>query len=148
VNQPTTEVTARLVDYGSGSRVDPGTPGQGVHKLDGRSCWGDSVPPDSACYPDFTEDVAAGDLAVVTRGWLDAAHHTSLRERTPLAPDQWYSMTVPLHATDVVIAAGHRLGLVITGTDHDGQTPVRTGARIDVDLGESHFDLPMAGPKL
>jgi X-Pro dipeptidyl-peptidase len=148
VNQPTTEVTARLVDYGSGSRVDPGTPGQGVHKLDGRSCWGDSAPPDSACYPDFAEDVAAGDLAVVTRGWLDAAHHTSLRERTPLAPDQWYSMTVPLQATDVVMAAGHRLGLVITGTDQDVQTPVRTGARIDIDLGESHLDLSMAGPKL
>ena len=65
-----------------------------------------------------------------------------------MAPDQWYSMNVPLQATDVVIAAGHRLGLVITGTDQEVQTPVRTGARIDVDLGESHLDLPMAGPKL
>jgi X-Pro dipeptidyl-peptidase len=51
-------------------------------------------------------------------------------------------------ATDVVIAAGHRLGLVVTGTDQEVQAPVRTGARIDVDLSASHLDLPMAGPKL
>jgi X-Pro dipeptidyl-peptidase len=148
VSHDTTEVTARLMDYGSGGRVNPGTPGQGVHKLDGRSCWGDSIPTDGACYPDFAEDVAAADLAIVTRGWLDAAHHTSLRERTPLAPDQWYSMIVPLQATDVVIAAGHRLGLVVTGTDQEVQEPVQTGAQIDVDLGDSHLDLPMAGPRL
>jgi X-Pro dipeptidyl-peptidase len=142
VNQPTTEVTARLVDYGAGVQVGPE-----VHKLDSRSCWGDSVPGDSACYPDFAEDVAAGDLAVITRGWLDAAHHTSFRDGTPVAPDQWYPMIVPLQATDAVIAAGHRLGLVITGTDRDVQEPVMTGARIDVDLPGSHLDLPMAGPK-
>jgi hypothetical protein len=28
------------------------------------------------------------------------------------------------------------------------QAPVRAGARIDVELGGSHLDLPMAGPKL
>ncbi len=145
ISKPTTELTARLVDYGSASRVDPGTAGQGVHKTGTSSCWGDSVAADSACYPDFTEDVATKDLSIVTRGWCDAAHHTSPRQATPLAPNQWYSITVPLQATDAVIPAGHVLGLIVTGTDPSPNIPVSTGARIDVDLSGSHLDLPVAG---
>ena len=146
VNRPTTELSVRLVDYGTADRVDPGTPGEGVHRLGSRSCWGDSSPADSACYPDFAADVARRDLAIVSRGWLDAAHHTSLTRTTPLATGQWYPVTVSLQPADAVVPAGHVLGLVVTGTDPGGNAPAATGATIAVDLAGSQADLPVVDP--
>ena len=143
VNKPTTELTARLVDYGSASRVDPDR--GGVHRLSTQSCWGDSVTADNACYPDFAEDVATKDLSVVTRGWMDAAHAATLRETRPLRPGQWYPVRIPLQAADAVIPAGHVVGLVITGSDEVLNPPATTGATVDVDLAGSVLDLPATG---
>ena len=100
---------------------------------------------DDACYFDTAQDFVTSDVDIVTRGWLDAAHHRSLRMRTPLVPGRWYSITVPIDATDAVFAAGHRLGLVLTQSDEevhradayrchrdhrpDGQLPAAPGDR-------------------
>ncbi|HWS34983.1 MAG TPA: Xaa-Pro dipeptidyl-peptidase, partial [Actinoplanes sp.] len=111
VDKPTTELTARLVDYGTASRVNYGGRGSGITTLTTESCWGGSTALDDACYRDTAEDVVTSDLAVIARGWQDAAHHVSLRFTTPLRPGRWYPVTVPLQATDQHIAAGHVLGL-------------------------------------
>ena len=145
VNRPTTGLTARLVDYGEARRINSETAGDGIHQVKTRSCVGESTPADNACEPDFADDVATRDLAVVTGGWLDAAHHTSLNRTTPLAPDRWYPVTVPFQATDAVLPAGHVLGLVLTATDAVNEKPASTGATISVDLAGSHLDLPVGG---
>ena len=90
VDKPTTELTARLVDYGTAARVDYLGGGEGITTLGTQSCWGESTTADDACYHDTAEDVVTADHAVLTRGWQDAAHHVSLRFVTPLRPDRWY----------------------------------------------------------
>jgi X-Pro dipeptidyl-peptidase len=145
VDKPTTEVTARLVDYGAASRVDYLSAGEGVHTLPTESCWGDAVPADDACYHDVAENVVTSDLAVLTRGWADAAHYQSLTQRTPLDPTRWYSLRVPLQSYDAVIPTGHVLGLVITGSDRYRTSPSSTGATVDVDVARSVVTLPVAG---
>ena len=144
VDRPTTQLTARLVDYGTATRVDYGS-GEGVRTLATESCWGASTAADDACYRDVAERVVTSDHEVLTRGWLDAAHHVSLRFTTPLRPDRWYTVTVPLSAYDVTVAAGHTLGLVLTQSDPEFTEAPNTGATVRVDLAASRLILPVTG---
>ena len=145
VDRPTTELTARLVDYGTAARVNYLGPGQGITTLDTESCWGASTAADDACYFDTAEDVVTSDHAILTRGWKDAAHRVSLRFVTPLRPDRWYSVTVPMQATDQRIAAGHVLGLILQASDNEYSSPQSTGATIRLDLRGSSLTLPLVG---
>ncbi|MET0414451.1 MAG: Xaa-Pro dipeptidyl-peptidase, partial [Actinoplanes sp.] len=145
VNQPTTELTARLVDYGTAERVDYLGAGEGITTLDTESCWGASTAADDACYRDTAPDVVTNDRAVLTRGWQDAAHHVSLRFRTPLQPDRWYTINVPLQATDQTVAAGHVLGLILQQSDNEYSSPSSSGATVRLDLRGSSLTLPLVG---
>ena len=145
VDRPTTELTARLVDYGTDTRVDHQDAGEGITTLTTESCWGASTPADDACYRDTAADVVTADRAVLTRGWQDAAHRVSLRFRTPLRPGRWYAVTVPLQATDQRIRAGHVLGLILQQSDEEYTSPQRSGATVRLDLRGSSLTLPLVG---
>ncbi|MGA5302341.1 Xaa-Pro dipeptidyl-peptidase [Nucisporomicrobium flavum] len=144
VDRPTTQLTARLVDYGTATRVQYDR-GEGVRTLETESCWGESTAADDACYFDVAERVATTDHAVLTRGWQDAAHHVSLRFTTPLRPDRWYSIAVPLNAYDLTVPAGHTLGLILTQSDPEFTEAPNTGATVEVDLARSSLTLPVTG---
>jgi X-Pro dipeptidyl-peptidase len=144
VDRPTTELSARLVDYGTTERISYGS-SEGVRTLDTESCWGASTVADNACYRDTEEITAVSDHAVLTRGWRDAAHHRSLRFATPLRPDRWYEVTVPLNAYDAVLPAGHVLGLVLGQSDPEFTETDDRDATVRVDLGRSTLVLPVAG---
>ncbi|GAA2499257.1 CocE/NonD family hydrolase [Winogradskya humida] len=144
VDQPTTQLTAKLVDYGTASRVQYNR-GEGVQTTATESCWGESTAADDACYFDVTERVATTDYAVLTRGYQDAAHHVSLRLTTPLQPGRWYSITVPVNAYDAIVPAGHTLGLILTQSDSATEAP-NTGATVEVDTARSTLVLPVSGP--
>ncbi|MET8283435.1 Xaa-Pro dipeptidyl-peptidase [Micromonospora sp. NPDC005174] len=141
VDRPTTELSARLVDYGTAERSWFGA----VRTLDTESCWGESTEVDDACYRDTEEITEVSDHAVLTRGWLDAAHHRSLRFTTPLRPDRWYTVTVPLNAYDTVLPAGHVLGLVLGQSDPEFTVTDDRDATVRVDLGRSELVLPVTG---
>jgi X-Pro dipeptidyl-peptidase len=144
VDRPTTQLTARLVDYGTAARVQYDS-GEGVRSLTTQSCYGESTGYDDACYYDVAENVATTDHAVLTRGWLDAAHHTSLRFQTPLRPNRWYTVTVPISPYDVILPAGHTLGLILTQSDQEYTAAENTGATVQIDLSRSALSLPIAG---
>jgi X-Pro dipeptidyl-peptidase len=145
VDKPTTELTARLVDYGVATRINYLAAGEGITTLDTESCWGSSTAADDACYFDTAENVVTSDHAVLTRGWQDAAHHVSLRTVTPLRPGRWYSITVPMQPTDQRLAEGHVLGLVVQASDNEYSSPQSTGATIRLDLRGSSLSLPLLG---
>jgi X-Pro dipeptidyl-peptidase len=144
VDRPTTELTARLVDYGTAERINVFV-SEGARSLATESCWGESAPFDNACYLDTEEVVATTDAAVLTRGWLDAAHHRSLRFTTPLEPDRWYGVTVPLDAYDAIVPAGHVLGLVLGQSDPEYTVADDRDATVTVDVSRSALVLPVAG---
>jgi X-Pro dipeptidyl-peptidase len=144
VDRPTTTLSARIVDYGTATRIDPFA-SEGVRNLTTESCWGESTADDNSCYLDTFEVTRTSDLFVLSRGWLDAAHHRTLRTPTPLEPDRWYQVTIPLDATDAVIPAGHTLGLVLGQSDPQFTVPDNQGATVEVDLAASRLNLPAAG---
>jgi X-Pro dipeptidyl-peptidase len=144
VDRPTTALTARLVDYGTATRINPFV-SEGVRSLPTESCWGESTATDDACYRDTEEVVATTDHFVLTRGWLDAAHHRTLLFATPLRPDRWYSVTIRLDDYDAVVPAGHVLGLVLGQSDPDFTVANDQDATVEVDLRHSTLTVPATG---
>jgi len=148
VDKPTTELSARLIDYGTQTRVNYESRGEGIHNLTTQSCWGESTAADDACYIDTAQDFVTSDTFITARGWLDAAHYQSLTRVTPLQPGKWYTITVPLDTYDELVPSGHVLGLVLTQSDNEYTTPNPTGATVKVDLAGSRLTLPIAGAGL
>lgn len=146
-SKPDTELTAKLVDYGTATRDQYlANDLSGITTLDTSSCWGESTAADSACYRDTAEVTKTTDYGVLSRGWTDGAHHVSLRRYTPLTPGRWYTMTIRLQPQDQILAKGHTLGLVLSLSDTENTDPQTTGATVTVDLAHSSLSLPVAGP--
>ncbi len=144
VDRPTATLSARIVDYGTATRIDPFA-SEGVRNLTTQSCWGESTVDDDACYLDTFEVTRTSDQFVLARGWLDAAHHRTLRALTPLQPGHWYRVTIPLDATDAVLPAGHVLGLVLGQSDPQFTVANDQDAIVEIDLAASRINLPAAG---
>jgi X-Pro dipeptidyl-peptidase len=138
-DQPTTPITARLVEYGAASRY------AGIRRTSTASCWGASTTVDDSCYFEVRKFTSNSDHGVVGRGWIDAAHRSSLTRPTPLVPGRWTTVTVPLRPQDLVVPKGRVLGLAVTLSDTEWTTPNDTGATVDVDLAHSRLVLPAIG---
>ncbi|GAB3456585.1 Xaa-Pro dipeptidyl-peptidase [Actinophytocola sediminis] len=147
VSRPNTELSARLVDYGTATRIHAFTNGTGIRELDTESCWGAATEHDDACYRDTAKNLLTSGYGVLTRGWVDAAHRDSLTRPTPLRPGRWYTITWPLNPHDVVLPKGRVLGLVITLSDNEFTTPTDTGATVEVELARSRLRLPVSSTR-
>lgn len=140
----TTTLSARLVDYGTSTRVNYRSSGEGISTLSTSSCWGSATSADDACYFDTAKAVSSAAYQVQARGWIDGAHRTSLSSTTPMAAGTFYTITWKLRPMDQVIPAGHRLGLVLTLSDNEFVSSHSTGATVTYDLAGSFLQLPVA----
>jgi X-Pro dipeptidyl-peptidase len=125
------QLSVQLVDYGRMDRVL--ATGDGALTLTTESCWGESIAIDDACYRDVVRRIGSTELQILARGWirLDGAGN--------------HKVTVELQANDVVVPAGHQLGIVVSGnrsgvTNIDGSSQTYT-----VDLAGSQLNLPLRG---
>lgn len=142
---PTAHLSAALVDYGPATTRDHLGPGEGIRTLDTESCWGESRPGDDACYRDTETTRTDVDHQIISRGWADLANHESLHRQSPLRPGEPHEMTFRLSTTDHVIPAGHRIGLIIGGTDAGFITAPREPGRVDLGLSGTSVALPAVG---
>ncbi|WP_351230836.1 Xaa-Pro dipeptidyl-peptidase [Streptomyces sp. NPDC002133] len=113
----TAHLSAVLVDLGPDTIRDYTAAGEGITTLPERTCWGASTTGDSSCFKETVARTTAVEHTVVSRGWADLGNHASAAAGRPLTPGTAYTITLDLHATDHVVPAGHRLALIIGGTD-------------------------------
>ncbi|GAB3984923.1 Xaa-Pro dipeptidyl-peptidase [Actinoallomurus acanthiterrae] len=143
LDKPTANLGALLVDYGTDTRVNYLGAGSGVKTLTTEDCHGESTAADDACYKKVVTDTVTSDVNVVTRGYLDAQNRLSLSHASPLTPGTTYSVRWNTLPQDYRFKAGHRLALVLIGTDADTQDDDATGAAVTVDLAGSKVTLPV-----
>lgn len=145
---PTTtsaHLSAVLVDIGPDTIRDYADRAEGIATLTDRTCWGESTAGDSACFKKTEAKTAAVDYTVVSRGWADLGHHAWPADGVPLVPGRAYTITLDLAATDHVVPAGHRLALIIAGTDKDLIDPPSTTPTLTVDLSRTTAKVPLVG---
>ncbi|WP_225801646.1 Xaa-Pro dipeptidyl-peptidase [Streptomyces sp. NK15101] len=141
----TAHLSAVLVDLGPDTIRDYAAAGEGITTLTDRTCWGASTPGDSACFKETaarTTDVAH---TVVSRGWADLGTWADPRQGRPLTPGRAYTLTLDLAPTDHVVPAGHRLALIVGGTDKDLLDPPSTTPTLTLDLARTWAKLPLVG---
>ncbi|MGW5462734.1 Xaa-Pro dipeptidyl-peptidase [Streptomyces sp. NPDC003996] len=145
---PTTtsaHLSAVLVDLGPDTIRDYADAAEGITTLTHRTCWGASTAGDSACFKETAAKTAEVDYTVFSRGWADLGHYASLGNGVPLTPGKAYTMTLRLAATDHVVPKGHRLALIIAGTDKDLIDPPATKPTLTVSLSGTTAGLPLVG---
>ncbi len=138
-------LSAVLVDLGPATIRDYGAAGEGITTLPERTCWGASTAGDSACYKKTRAKTADVGFTVVSRGWADLGNWADEDRGRPLTPGKAHTITLDLAAADHVVPAGHRLALVIGGTDRDLIDPPSTRPTLTLDLARTSARLPLAG---
>ncbi|MGW1915972.1 Xaa-Pro dipeptidyl-peptidase [Streptomyces sp. NPDC002076] len=138
-------LSAVLVDLGPDTIRDYADAAEGITTLSNRTCWGESTTGDSACFKETAAKTAKVDYTVFSRGWADLGHYASLTKGVPLTPGMAYTMTLRLAATDHVVPEGHRLALIIAGTDKDLIDPPSTEPALTVSLSGTTAALPLVG---
>jgi X-Pro dipeptidyl-peptidase len=129
---PVGQVSVMLVDYGAMDRVS--ATGDGALTLATESCWGAATSGDDACYKDVARRLQSTQLQVLARGWarLDGAGR--------------HQVSVQLAANDVVVPAGHQLGLVVSGASNGVIAVDASAGTYSVDLRSTRLNLPVSGP--
>ncbi|MGW2345168.1 Xaa-Pro dipeptidyl-peptidase [Streptomyces sp. NPDC001661] len=138
-------LSAVLVDLGPATIRDYAGAGEGITTGTDRSCWGPSTGGDSSCYlntPTATTDVNS---TIFSRGWADLGTATDPEHGSPLKPGKPYTLTVRLAASDHVIPKGHRLALIVAGTDKDLIDPPSTKPTLSLDLARTAARVPVVG---
>ncbi|MEU9984486.1 Xaa-Pro dipeptidyl-peptidase [Streptomyces sp. NPDC050856] len=142
-------LSAVLVDVGPDTIRDYAAAGEGITTLAERTCWGASTAGDSACYKETRARTAAVDFTVFGRGWADLGNWADERRGRPLTPGRPYTITLDVAAADHVVPAGHRLALIIGGTDAGLIEPPPGSAgpppALTLDLARTRAGLPLVG---
>ncbi|WP_241999966.1 Xaa-Pro dipeptidyl-peptidase [Streptomyces klenkii] len=138
-------LSAVLVDLGPAGIRDYAAAGEGIRTLADRTCWGSGNTGDSACYKRTEAATAQVGHTVFSRGWADLGHWDGSGKGGPLTPGEPYTMTLGLAATDHVVPAGHRLALIVAGTDAGLIEPASTTPHVTVDLSDTSANLPLVG---
>jgi X-Pro dipeptidyl-peptidase len=150
-SQPVATVSAELVDLGPATVRNAGgeNVATGIENLTTRSCWGESSATDSACYLDTVADLTTVREQVIAVGWTDVGHFASPYFKVPLNPNTFYPRQLPLSTMDHIVPAGHRLALIIGGTDNFEFFAATAGPQLTFDLSGTQVAIPVApGPHL
>jgi len=75
----------------------------------------------------------------------DLGNYASDLKGVPLTPGKAYTITLDLAATDHVVPAGHRLALIVAGTDKDLIDPPSTTPTLTLSLSRTAAQLPLVG---
>jgi X-Pro dipeptidyl-peptidase len=141
----TAHLTAVLVDLGPDTVRDYADGAEGITTLTDRTCWGESTAGDSACFRRTAAKTKAVDYTVFSRGWADLGTYADPGKGVPLTPGKAYTITLDLAATDHVVPKGHRLALIVAGTDKDLIDPPSTTPTLSVDLSRTTARVPLVG---
>ncbi len=126
------QVGVELVDYGDAERVL--SEGEGVLTAGTQSCWGASTPDDDACYFDVVRNIGQTPLQVLSRGWARLDNPGTHR------------LTIDMIPNDIIVPAGHQLGLVVVAASPEWVVTVDPADTTYVlDLRNSLLRLPIVG---
>ncbi|NHC15973.1 CocE/NonD family hydrolase [Motilibacter deserti] len=135
-----------LVDLGTGQHIS--TTNDGALTGTEEDCWGESSAADNACYKKVTERVITNEQELVTRGIQDASNINSLSRDRKLTPNQYRKAEIKLQPEDYVFAKGHRIAIVVAGSNSSWGQRTATesnGAVITLDPRDNRIELPIVG---
>lgn len=141
----TAHLSAVLVDLGPDTIRDYASAGEGITTLPERTCWGPSTGGDSSCFKETKAKTADVDYTIFSRGWADLGSWADEHKGRPLTPGKKHTITLDLAASDHVVPKGHRLALIVAGTDKDLIDPPADTPTLAIDLSRTSAKVPLVG---
>ncbi|WP_405843439.1 Xaa-Pro dipeptidyl-peptidase [Streptomyces platensis] len=141
----TAHLSAVLVDLGPDTIRDYAADGEGITTLDRRTCWGAGTTGDTGCFKETAADTQKVAHTVFSRGWADLGNYADAHKGRPLTPGKPYKLTLDLAASDHIVPAGHRLALIVAGTDAGLIDPPADTPKLTLDLSRTSAELPLTG---
>ncbi|OIJ88453.1 Xaa-Pro dipeptidyl-peptidase [Streptomyces colonosanans] len=141
----TAHLSAVLVDLGPATIRDYAGSGEGITTLTDRTCWGTSTSGDSSCFKETKAKTTDVNHTVFSRGWADLGTYADPGKGRPLTPGKPYTIALSLAASDHVVPAGHRLALIVAGTDQDLIDPPSSTPTLTLDLARTSARVPFVG---
>ncbi|WP_199816452.1 Xaa-Pro dipeptidyl-peptidase [Streptomyces sp. NRRL S-1448] len=141
----TAHLSAVLVDLGPDTIRNYGADGEGITTLDRRTCWGAGNKGDTGCFKETAANTEKVSYTVLSRGWADLGNYADPHKGRPLTPGKPYTLTLDLAATDHIVPAGHRLALIVAGTDAGLIDPPSPRPTLTLDLARTSARLPLTG---
>ena len=144
-SKPIATVSAELLDLGPATvRNDGGlADATGIVNLTTRSCWGESSATDSACYLDTKADLVDVDQQIISVGWTDVGHFAGPFQQLSLDPNRFYRRQLTLSTMDHIVPAGHRIALIVGGTDYFEFSPPSQAPTLTFDLADTTLSVPI-----
>lgn len=141
----TAHLSAVLVDLGPDTIRNYGAEGEGISTLTQRTCWGAGTKGDTGCFKKTAADTQKVAHTVFSRGWADLGNYADEHKGRPLTPGKPYTITLDLAASDHIVPAGHRLALIVAGTDAGLIDPPSSRPKLTLDLARTAAELPLVG---
>ncbi|MFE7541372.1 Xaa-Pro dipeptidyl-peptidase [Streptomyces platensis] len=141
----TAHLSAVLVDLGPDTIRNYAAEGEGITTLDRRTCWGAGTTGDTGCFKETAADAQKVAHTVFSRGWADLGNYADAHKGRPLTPGKPYKLTLDLAASDHIVPAGHRLALIVAGTDAGLIDPPAATPKLTLDLSRTSAQLPLTG---
>ncbi|GAU65655.1 hydrolase [Streptomyces sp. NBRC 110611] len=141
----TAHLSAVLVDLGPDTIRDYAAAGEGISTLNHRTCWGAGTKGDTGCFKETAADTRKVAHTVFGRGWADLGNYADPHHGRPLTPGKPYTLTLDLAAADHIVPAGHRLALIVAGTDAGLIDPPASRPTLTLDLSRTAARLPLTG---
>ncbi|QEV21400.1 Xaa-Pro dipeptidyl-peptidase [Streptomyces alboniger] len=141
----TAHLSAVLVDLGPDTIRDYAHESEGIITLPDRTCWGASTVGDSACFKETTAKTTDVDYTIFSRGWADLGNWADDERGRPLTPGRPHTITLDLAASDHVVPKGHRLALIVAGTDKGLVEPPADTPTLTLDLARTYAKVPLVG---
>lgn len=76
---------------------------------------------------------------IITRGWADPQNYKDIKKGEVLVPGKNYQLTFDLEPKQYRLAAGSRLGVLLTSTDYEYTIRPMVGTEIQFNLGKNSF---------
>ncbi len=137
IDQPTANISAMLVDYGSEYRNTIETEvvyPKGI--IYGGNAGSDDI-------VNFIKDTKKTDYKVISRGWMDAQNRVSNYRVDTIKPGEEYTFNLDMQPMDYTVKKGHKIGLIILSTDAENTIrPLKT-TNFMFNTSESFVEIPI-----
>lgn len=120
IDREATALSAMLVDLGDMKRL---TTEQVLTNEDPEN-------PEEFIFGTETEPSA---YKIISRGWINSQNRNSVWSKEEITPEEFYDYRINMVETDHTLPKGHRLGLILYGTDADFTLRPEKAARITFD---------------
>lgn len=110
--------------------------------------WASATAPDTDFVIELMDVAPDGFSTQVARGWLNAPHYFDRTNPEPLLPEQVYHFEAEMWPVSYVFQAGHRIRVMVSGSDHPGTALNPNPATVTVYQDAEHpstLELPVVG---